>query len=90
MLLLYPKIPYNIIQRGLIFLSQTFFKLEKTLYDGELWIIPGDIQNMAFSDSEILPIFDGGDYLIAAIGNYSFYLHGQNPAYFRGFLRSQI
>ena len=78
------------IQKGFDSMPQSFFKLDKKWYDGELWIIPGDYQNMAFCDSEILPIYDGGDYLIAAIRNYPFYLHGQNPACFKGFLKSQI
>ncbi len=71
-------------------MSQSFFKLDKAWYDDGLWIIPGDYQNMAFSDVEILPIYDGGDYIIAAIQNYPFYLHDTNPAHFKGFLRNQI
>ena len=34
--------------------------------------------------------YDGGDFIIAAVRNYPFYLHGQNPACFSGFLCSQI
>ena len=35
-------------------MSQSFFKLDKSWYDGELWTIPGDYQNMCFCDSELL------------------------------------
>lgn len=71
-------------------MSQSFFKLDKSWYDGELWVIPGDYQSMAFADSEVLKIYDGGDFIIAAIRNYPFYLKGLNPVFFSGFLHTQI
>lgn len=71
-------------------MPQSFFKLDKKWYDGELWIIPGDFEDFAIADSGVLKIYDGGDYIIAAIRNYPFYQHGCNPVYFSGFLRTQI
>lgn len=71
-------------------MPQSYFKLNKNWFDGDLWVIPGDYQNMAFCETELLKIYDGGDYIIAAIRNYPFYLHGQNPVHFSGFLCSQF
>ena len=71
-------------------MSQSFFKLDKAWYDDELWVIPGDYQNIVFCDSEILKIYDGGNYIIAAVCNDQFYLHGLNPICFPGFLCIQI
>lgn len=71
-------------------MAQSFFKLDKAWYDGEIWVIPGDFENFAICDSEMLKIYDGGDYIIVAIQNYPFYLHGQNPVCFSGFLCSQF
>lgn len=70
-------------------MPQSFFKLDKAWFDGELWIIPGDFEDFAISDSEVLEIYDGGDYIIAAIRNYPFYLHRTNPVYLFGFLCTQ-
>lgn len=70
-------------------MSQSFFKLDKSWYDGELWTIPGEYQNMCFCDSELLRIYDGGDFIIAAVRKYPFYLHAQNPVFFTGYLCGQ-
>lgn len=71
-------------------MSKSFFRLQKSWYDGELWIIPGDYQNMAFCDSQIFKICEDTNTVIAMVDNYSFYLHGQNPVFFEGFLKSYI
>lgn len=70
-------------------MAQSFFKLDKSWYDGEIWVIPGDYQSMAFADSELFKIYDGGDFIIAAISIYPFYLKGLSPVFFSGFLHTQ-
>lgn len=77
-------------------MSQSFFRFEKAWYDGELWVIHEKSESaenaraMAFCSSELLPIYDGGDFLIVAVNNAAFYMHGTMPYQFEGFLGTQI